>query len=227
MEKIKCLVVDDEELARSLLISYIDRLDFLTLVGSFESPLEALKIMRKETVDLLFLDIQMPDIKGTEFAKMIPPETRVIFTTAYSEYALDGYELNALDYLLKPITFERFLVAVNKIQSKNESLDPENTLTIKSGYDLYKVKYEDILYIKSDSEYVVYFTTDRKILSNQSLASLDKILPDDQFMRVHRSYIINRKKVTGLKGKELLIDTNEIPVSAQYFEKVKGELFGM
>ena len=183
--------------------------------------------MRKETVDLLFLDIQMPDIKGTEFAKMIPPETRVIFTTAYSEYALDGYELNALDYLLKPITFERFLVAVNKIQSKNESLDPEDTLTIKSGYDLYKVKYEDILYIKSDSEYVVYFTTDRKILSNQSLASLDKILPDDQFMRVHRSYIINRKKVTGLKGKELLIDTNEIPVSAQYFEKVKGELFGM
>ncbi len=227
MEKIKCLVVDDEELARSLLISYIDRLDFLTLVGSFESPLEALQIMRKETVDLLFLDIQMPDIKGTEFAKMIPPETRVIFTTAYSEYALDGYELNALDYLLKPITFERFLVAVNKIQSKNESLDTEDTLTIKSGYDLYKVKYEDILYIKSDSEYVVYHTLERRIMSNQSLASLEKVLPSDRFIRVHRSFIVNKIKVTGLKGKELLIDTNEIPVSAQYFEKVKRELFGM
>ena len=227
MEKIKCLVVDDEELARSLLISYIDRLDFLTLVGSFESPLEALQIMRKETVDLLFLDIQMPDIKGTEFAKMIPPETRVIFTMAYSEYALDGYELNALDYLLKPITFERFLVAVNKIQSKNESLDTEDTLTIKSGYDLYKVKYEDILYIKSDSEYVVYHTLERRIMSNQSLASLEKVLPSDRFIRVHRSFIVNKKKVTGLKGKELLIDTNEIPVSAQYFEKVKRELFGM
>lgn len=227
MEKLKCLVVDDEELARALLESYIAKLHFLELVGSAEGPVDAMNLMRETKVDILFLDIQMPEIKGTDFAKMIPPETRVIFTTAYSEYALDGYELNALDYLLKPITFERFLVAVNKIQSKNESLDPENTLTIKSGYDLYKVKYEDILYIKSDSEYVVYFTTDRKILSNQSLASLDKILPDDQFMRVHRSYIINRKKVTGLKGKELLIDTNEIPVSAQYFEKVKGELFGM
>lgn len=225
MEKLKCLVVDDEELARALLENYIAKLDFLELVGSAEGPVEALNLMRETKVDLLFLDIQMPEIKGTDFAKMIPSETQIIFTTAYSEYALEGFELNALDYLLKPITFERFLKAVNKAKTKDETKTTEDTLTIKSGYDLHKIKYTDIRYIESDSEYVNYHTTNKKIMSNQSLKALEKVLPSSLFIRVHRSYIVNREMVTGLKGRDLLLGDVEIPVSDSYYDVVKNELF--
>lgn len=225
MEKLKCLVVDDEELARALLESYIEKLDFLELVGSAEGPVEAMNIMREKKVDLLFLDIQMPEIKGTDFAKMVPSDTQIIFTTAYSEYALEGFELNALDYLLKPITFERFLKAVNKAKPTGEIKTTAETLTVKSGYDLHKLKYADIRYIESDSEYVNYHTADKKIMSNQSLKALEKVLPSSLFIRVHRSYIVNREMVTGLKGRDLLLGDVQIPVSDSYYEVVKGELF--
>ena len=221
---INCLVVDDEELARALLETYIDKLDYLACVGSAESPIEAMNLMQKISVDLLFLDIQMPEIKGTDFAKMVPSRTKIIFTTAYSEYALQGYELNALDYLLKPITFERFLMAVNKVRSEDAG-PHEDAMTIKSGYELHKVKYADIRYIESDSEYVFYYTTDKKIMSNQSLKALEKILPNDSFLRVHRSYIVNKNFVTGLKGRDLLLSENIIPVSDSYYENVKLNLF--
>lgn len=226
MQKIKCFVVDDEELARALLTAYISKLDFLELVGTAANPLEALEILKGGSVDLLFLDIQMPEIKGTAFAKMIPSTTKIIFTTAYSEYALEGYELNVLDYLLKPITFERFLNAVNKMETKTEQVLTEGTLAIKSGYDLHKIKYIDIIYIESDSEYVIYYTTSgKKIMSNQSLKSLEKKLPSSLFMRVHRSYIVNKNKVTTLKGRDLLLSDITIPVSDSYYEVVKKDLF--
>ena len=224
MAIIKCLVVDDEELARTLIATYIGKLDFLELVGTAENPLEALKIMKEQQVDLLFLDIQMPELKGTVFAKTVSENTKIIFTTAYSEYALVGYDLNALDYLLKPITFERFLTAVNKFNI-NTVNEVEESMTIKSGYDLYKVKYADIKYIESDSEYVIYHTTEKKIMSNQSLKLLEKLLPKSSFLRVHRSYIINKNFVTGLKGRDLLLSEDVIPVSDSYFETVKKELF--
>lgn len=225
MEKLKCFVIDDEELARALLESYIAKLDFLVLAGSAEGPVEAAGLMRNIKVDLLFLDIQMPEMKGTDFAKMIPSDTQIIFTTAYSEYALEGYELNALDYLLKPITFERFLKAVNKAKIADETKTTDQAITVKSGYDLYKLKYADIRYIESDSEYVNYHTADRKIMSNQSLKALEKILPGSLFIRVHRSYIVNRQMVTGLKGRDLLLGDVEIPVSDSYYERVKEALF--
>ncbi len=226
MEKIRCLVVDDEELARALLESYIAKLDFLELAGSAEGPIEAINLIRETSVDLLFLDIQMPEIKGTDFAKMISAETQIIFTTAYSEYALEGYELNALDYLLKPITFERFLTAVNKAKNSTYRIQDDETITIKSGYDLHKVKYSDIRYIESDSEYVIYHTTtDKKIMSNQSLKTLEELFPKTFFLRVHRSYIVNKSFVTGLKGRDLLLSEDVIPVSDSYFALVKNELF--
>ncbi|WP_339714010.1 LytTR family DNA-binding domain-containing protein [uncultured Kriegella sp.] len=225
MEKIKCLVVDDEELARNLLEAYIGRIDFLSCAGSVESPLEAMQVMREISIDLLFLDIQMPEIKGTDFAKMIAPTTQVIFTTAYSEYAVEGFELNALDYLLKPITFERFLKSVSKIKPEAKFPVQEGTITVKSGYDLHKLKYADILYIESDSEYVIYYSAEGKLMSNQSLKSLENVLPKDNFMRVHRSYIINKKKVSALKGRDLIIGNVSIPVSARYFDLVRQELF--
>ncbi|WP_339836981.1 LytTR family DNA-binding domain-containing protein [uncultured Maribacter sp.] len=224
MNSINCIVVDDEELARALLISYIEKLDFLNLVGEAENPLVALQLMKEYDVDVLFLDIQMPEIKGTDFAKMVDSNTKIIFTTAYSQYALEGYELNAVDYLLKPITFERFVTAVNKVKS-NKTLEKSNAITIKSGYDLHKVKYEDILYVVSDSEYVTFHLSDKKIISNQRLKVLEQELPSSMFMRVHRSYIINKSSVTGLKGRDLLLSDVIIPVSDSYYEHVKQELF--
>lgn len=223
MNTIKCVVIDDEELARALLKSYIDKVDFLEMVNDFENPVDAMQVIKNNTIDIIFLDIQMPELKGTDFAKMIDSSTKVIFTTAYSEYALEGFELNALDYLLKPITFERFLQAVNKFNIEDELI--EDTLTVKSGYDLHKLKYEDILYVESDSEYVNFHTTGRKIMSHQTLKSLEKTLPPSTFMRVHRSFIVNKKKVSALKGRDLLIADTEIPVSDSYFEAVKKELF--
>ncbi|MFS4446440.1 LytR/AlgR family response regulator transcription factor [Maribacter sp. 2307UL18-2] len=224
MAKIKCVVVDDEELARTLLSTYIDKLDFLELVGSAENPLEVIHLMKETPVDLLFLDIQMPELKGTDFAKTVGSDIKIIFTTAYSEYALEGYELNALDYLLKPITFERFLKAVQKFEFPSEKKTPDS-FTIKSGYDLHKVSYSEILYMESDSEYVTYHLADRKIMSNQRLKGLEKELPAHLFIRVHRSYIVNRSKVTGLKSRDLLLGEVKIPVSDSYYEKVKEELF--
>ncbi|SFR72658.1 LytR/AlgR family response regulator transcription factor [Maribacter stanieri] len=224
MNSINCIVVDDEELARALLITYIKKLDYLNLVGQAENPLEALQLMKEHDVDVLFLDIQMPEIKGTDFAKMVDSNTKIIFTTAYSQYALEGYELNAVDYLLKPITFERFVTAVNKVKP-GKIIEKTDTITIKSGYDLHKVKYEDILYVVSDSEYVTFHLGDKKIISNQRLKALEQELPSSMFMRVHRSYIINKNSVTGLKGRDLLLSDVIIPVSDSYYDQVKEELF--
>ncbi|MDO6737441.1 LytTR family DNA-binding domain-containing protein [Wenyingzhuangia sp. 2_MG-2023] len=223
----KCVVIDDEELARMLLKSYIDQLDFLEFVKEFENPLEAMATLKSGTIDVVFLDIQMPEIKGTDFANMIPQNTKIIFTTAYSEYAIKGFELNALDYLLKPITFERFLKAVSKLESNiaKKEINNKTTLTVKSGYDLHKLNIDEILYIESDSEYVIFHTSNKKIMSNQSLKSLEKTLDAAIFMRVHRSFIVNITKVTTLKGRDLILTDILIPVSDSYYENVKKELF--
>ncbi|SRX74388.1 LytR/AlgR family response regulator transcription factor [Aequorivita antarctica] len=224
MHKIKCIVVDDEELARKLIKTYIQKVDSLECVATFENPLEALSLLKSSKIDLLFLDIQMPDIKGTDFAELInTTDTRIIFTTAYSEYALKGFELNALDYLVKPITFKRFLSAVERLPKQESS--EENYIIIKSGYDLHKVLYQDIIFIESDSEYVNYHLENgKKIMANQSLGKLESILPNT-FLRVHRSYIVNKEKVTGLKNRELLLSKEKIPVSDSYYNAVKKDLF--
>lgn len=221
----KCIIIDDEELARGLLKSYVEKLDFLELVGSFENPLDALDCLKKGDVKLVFLDIQMPEIKGTDFAKLIPPTTKIIFTTAYSDYALEGYDLNAIDYLLKPIGFQRFLQAVQKIKPDVAPANTEKTITVKSGYDLFKLKIEEITHIESDSEYAVFYTSAKKIMSLQSLKSLEKTLDASVFLRVHRSFIVNKNKVTGLKGRDLSLGKIIIPVSDSYYELVKRELF--
>lgn len=223
----KCVIVDDEELARMLIKSYVDKVDTLQLIGSFESPLDALNTIKSEGVDLVFLDIQMPELKGTDFAKILPESTRIIFTTAYSEYALEGYELNALDYLLKPISFDRFVKAVNKLEvgSPPTADSTEDTLVIKSGYDLHKIKVDEITHIESNNEYVMYYTPSQKVMSHQTLKSLEKTLDASKFMRVHRSYIINKTKVTSLKGRDLLLGDITISVSDSYYENVKKALF--
>ena len=222
---LKCVVIDDEELARKLIESHILKLDFLELVGSYENPLQALDYIQRNPVDVVFLDIQMPEIKGTDLVKMLPDSAKIIFTTAYSDYAIKGFELSALDYLLKPIGFERFLQAVQKIKRDTASVFLDS-ITVKCGYDLFKIKYDDITHIESDSEYAIFHTAAKKIMTLQSLKSLEKSLDPAVFIRVHRSFIVNRTKVTGLKSRDLSLGTIQIPVSDSYYELVKKELFG-
>ncbi len=224
MKKLRCIIVDDEELARTLLTTYVAKVAHMELLASFENPLHALSYLKENEVDLVFMDIQMPELKGTDFAELIINDNiKVIFTTAYSEYALKGFELNALDYLAKPITFKRFLAAINKFPVVSK--EAETSLVIKSGYDLHRVLFHDMLYIESDSEYVNYhFQDGKKIMANQSLSKLLNELPS-QFIRVHRSYIVNKNKVTSLKGRSLMLSNTEIPVSDSYFEAVKNTVF--
>ncbi|SDR67645.1 LytR/AlgR family response regulator transcription factor [Christiangramia echinicola] len=224
MSSISCIIIDDEELARRLLDTYASKLAHLNCLGTFENPLEALSFIKSNPVDLIFLDIQMPQLKGTDFAELILNSgIRVIFTTAYSEYALQGFELSALDYLLKPISFKRFVNAVEKYPENQP--DEQETIVIKSGYDLHKILLKDIIYIKSDSEYVHYYLeNDKKIMALQSLTKLLSSLPA-YFLRVHRSYIVNSHKVTGLKGRDLLLSDQIISVSDSYYETVKNKLF--
>lgn len=224
MKKLRCIIVDDEELARTLLTTYVAKVTHMELLASFENPLHALSYIKENEVDLVFMDIQMPELKGTDFAELIINDNiKVIFTTAYSEYALKGFELNALDYLAKPITFKRFLAAINKFPVVSK--EAETSLVIKSGYDLHRVLFQDMLYIESDSEYVNYhFEDGKKIMANQSLSKLLNELPS-QFIRVHRSYIVNKNKVTSLKGRSLMLSNTEIPVSDSYFETVKDTVF--
>jgi len=227
MTAIKCVIIDDDELARQLLENYVEKVAFLSWQGSFENPLDGLSFLKENPVDLLFLDIQMPEIKGTDFAQLITKAgPRIVFTTAYSEYALEGFELNVLDYLLKPITFKRFLSAVEKFPRESAVADASNEhIVIKSGYDFHRVSPEEILYIESDSEYVHYhLEKGSRITANQSLSKLSSSLPE-AFLQVHRSYIVNGQKATGLKGRDLLIGGRAIPISDRYYEKVKAALF--
>ena len=224
MKQLKCLVVDDEELARILLKTYIQKMDNLALIGTTENPLEALELLDNQEVDLLFLDILMPELSGIEMAKLINPKTRIIFTTAYSEYAMTGFDLNVLDYLLKPITFERFQQAIEKAKDYFQISNQGETIIIKSGYDLHKIRLDEILFIEGSSEYVIFQTLSKRIMSYQTLKSLELSLPSQQFMRVHRSYIVNKIKVNALKNKELLIGNFKIPVSETYLEEVRKYL---
>lgn len=224
MKQFKCLVVDDEELARILLKTHIEKLKNLSLIGSFENPLDALQVLQNQDVDLLFLDIQMPELNGTTVAKIVNPKTRIIFTTAYPQYALSGFDLNVLDYLLKPITFDRFEQAIEKAKNYFLNSSHDETIIVKSGYDLHKIRFENILFIEGSSEYVTFQTYDKRIMSYQTLKYLETSLPK-QFMRVHRSYIVNLTKVKSLKSRELCIENFNIPVSETYIEEVKKSMF--
>ena len=240
MTELTCLIVDDEELARTLLENYIGRLPYLKLVDKCSNPIEALQILQHQSVDLIFLDIQMPEMIGTDFLKTLSQKPMVIFTTAYAEYALEGYELNVVDYLLKPFPFERFLQAVNKASGlaklKNietamstiplqSTVVDKNYILIKSEHKIHRIFHEDIQYIQSMREYVAYYTPKGRILSLGSLKKLDIDLPKDQFIRVHKSYIISKSKVSILEGNMVHIGEEKIPIGASYREEVLKLLF--
>lgn len=232
---IHCLVVDDEELARTLLKNYIARLPHLNLVGEHKAPFDALQTLRTTPVDLIFLDIQMPELTGTEFLKSLTAKPLVVFTTAYPDYALEGYALDVVDYLLKPFGFDRFLQAVNKASerlrllqlSSGESPVPDKDyVLVKSEHRLLRVKLDDILYIESMAEYVAFHTeSSGRILSLMSLKSLEGELPSDRFIRIHKSFMVAVAKVAGMEGNQVLIAKMKLPIGASYREEVVRRVF--
>jgi DNA-binding LytR/AlgR family response regulator len=231
--KIKCLIVDDEELARQLLELFAGKMSQLEVVGSCKDPLEAMQILQQEPVDLIFLDIQMPELTGIQFLRSLPKPPAVILTTAYPEYALEGYELNVVDYLLKPFSFERFVQAVNKALDRigrpnfpnAETSEEKDYLLVPSEHKVFRIPYADILYIQSMREYVAFYTEEGRVLSLNSLKKLEVELPALRFVRVHKSYIVAIDKVRTLEGNLLHVGKEKIPIGASYREEVLRRVF--
>ncbi|MBB6464038.1 LytR/AlgR family response regulator transcription factor [Flammeovirga kamogawensis] len=227
-----CLIVDDEQLARNLLSAFVAKVPFLNEVGSCKSPLQAMEIMRSEAIDILLVDIQMPELSGIDFVKSLAVKPVVIFTTAYSEYAVQSYELDTIDYLLKPFSFERFMKAINKgvefLVLKNQTIETvnnEEVFFVKGDQKIHKLFTKDIFYIEGLKEYVSFFVKDKqRIISLNSLTKLERELEKYQFIRVHRSYIVNLNHVTAFETHALWIDDKEIPIGKTYRESVKKKI---
>ena len=228
--KITCVIVDDEPMALNLVESYVDKTPFLELKQKCSSAIEALEFIKTEPVDLLFLDIQMPDLTGLEFSKMLPKDTRVIFTTAFDQYALEGIKVEALDYLLKPFDYAEFLVAANKankwfslIKGKQHNVvsDEKEFLFVKSEYKQLRIKLEDVLYFEGLKDYIKIWIkgNPKPILTLMSLKSLEEELQETKFMRVHRSYIISLKNIEEIERSQIIINNKRITVSEQYKPK--------
>lgn len=236
---ITCLIIDDEQPARELLQSYISKIPDLELIDSCKSPLDALSLIQEQSIDLLLLDIQMPDLKGTELLRCITgKQPLVIFTTAYQEYAIEGYELDVVDYMLKPISFDRFLKGIQKVLEHKQWMEyklqnmPSKATTIEKDYivlkanqKLYRVQLNDILYIEGMKEYVVFYTTKQKLVIHASLKSLETRLPQDEFLRVHKSYIVNKNKVSNMFGNQLAIGDKYIPIGYSYKRFIVNQIF--
>ena len=238
--KIKCLIVDDEQHARRLLADYLSKMPEMELARECKNAMEAIQILREGNIDLMLLDIQMPDLTGVELLRSLSKKPVVIFTTAYKEYALEGYELDVVDYMLKPIAFERFVQGINKaarfIQLKKSNKDPDTVvanlstpspeiINLKADYKIYRVRVDDILYIEGLKEYVTFYTTSRKYIVLESLKRLEETLPQEKFKRVHKSYIVNVHMIDALYGNMLEIGKTEIPIGKSYADSVKSSLF--
>lgn len=226
---LNCIIIDDEPLARKGLKEYVADIDFLNLEGEFDNPLKATALLNTRNIHLLFLDIQMPKITGLEWMKTIQHPPQVIFTTAYPQYALDGFELNAIDYLVKPISFDRFYKAVLKakeyfeVRSKNAVLQ-QNTAAqhffIKADNKLVKICFDEILYVEALQNYVCIHTTDKKYITYLTFRSVEEYLPADRFIKTHKSYIVSSSKIDSIEGNELLIHNNRVPISRQLKDEV-------
>lgn len=225
MTPVRCCVIDDEPLAVRLIASYVQRTPVLELCGTFHSASEAVRPIIDGDIDIVYLDIEMPQINGIEFAKIIPPACRIIFTTAYDRYAVQGFRVNAVDYLLKPVSYEEFLEATNRavkaIQAAAAtppSAPRREFLLVKSEYRLIQVRISDILYIEGLKDYIKIFVSgqSKAILTLMSMKAIEQALPAGEFMRVHRSYIVNTSRISIIERNHIIIGDNPIPVSESY-----------
>jgi two-component system, LytTR family, response regulator len=227
---ISCLIIEDEPLARNLMTEYVNKVPYLRLIKACSNPITALEILRNEPVDLLFLDIQMPELTGISLLKTLSNRPFVILTTAYSQYALEGYELDVVDYLLKPITFERFLKAVDKVSQRTNAAVAHSVVPkadaggatsptyvfVKDGTKLVKVFFDDILYVEGMKDYVTINTVNQKITTLQRLKVLEEQLPADKFFRIHHSFIVAIRAIDAVHKGEVTIGNRQIPISESY-----------
>ncbi len=224
----KVIIVDDEPRAIDLLKGYLKHFNNMELVGTFRNGLKAFEFISKETVDLVFLDINMPHITGISLSKMIDTNTKIIFTTAYSEYAVESYEVQAIDYLLKPISLERFTKAISKIltqtnKNKIKNVDYDALIFIKSGSKTYRIKPDEIYFIEKDGNYSTYHLKDKRIVSRESILELLSNLPS-YFLQVHKSFVINCKKAISLNKDTIHINKKNIPLGNSFKKKAKEVL---
>lgn len=235
--KISCIVVDDEPLALEVLSSFIARIPYLVLEGQYTDPFFAMEHLRKKKVDLLFVDIQMPDISGIELVKTLNNPPKIVFTTAYSSYAIEGFNLNAMDYLLKPIAFDRFLVAVNKVRDymelseaaqevhQPEEKDVPEYMFVKSNYKDIKINFNEVLYIEGSEDYIKIHTTTKKVMTLLSMKGVMEKLPENQFIRIHRSFIVAIDKIESKSNERITIVKQSLPIGASYLNEVSKRLY--
>ncbi|MEO7314566.1 MAG: LytTR family DNA-binding domain-containing protein [Ginsengibacter sp.] len=238
-KRINCLLVDDEPPALDVLKSYISSVSSLELAGTCNDGLEAMDLLREKSIDLLFLDIQMPYLLGTDLVRTLKNPPKVIFTTAYRKFAIEGFELNAVDYLLKPISFERFLKAVNKVMETNLRLSGSNDIpsahqntslndfiNLRADRKNIKVPLDDILYVESLKDYIKVVTKTKNIVTKQSISSLEEALRGKQFMRIHRSFLVALNKIESFTSDTVEISSHELPISRMYRHEVEKMLHG-
>lgn len=231
----RCLLIDDEPPALQVLQSHIDQISGLEIVGMCSNAVEAIDLLHRKTVDLMFLDIKMPKILGTEFLRSLSHPPKVIFVTAYREYAVDGFELEAVDYLVKPVSFERFLKAINRLKRSSEeetalehkqyTANPDAFIYLKIDRIRQKIFLKDILYVESWKDYVtIHFTNRKQLQVKQTISAIENMLSEQMFLRVHRSYIVSLKKITGYNSTSVRLDATEIPVGRFYKQNVSRQL---
>ena len=227
---IKCVIKDDEPLAIKVVENHLKEFQNFEVIETFNNPIEALPLLEKGAVDVLFLDINMPKMNGLDFANTLNSKMNIVITSAYREYAVESYDLNVLDYLVKPIPFNRFLKTINKITQqvylqkgiqKEEDSSNESFIFLKVDKKLVKIKFEDILYVESLKDYIKVFTTSGNYLVHKSLTSMTEELPDSNFIRIHRSYTIAIDKVKSVEGNLIEITTNKIPIGRKYVHHAK------
>lgn len=227
--KINCVIIDDEPLAINVIKNHLQEFQNITIVETFNNPLEAINTLEKEAIDVLFLDINMPKMSGLEFLKNIPVKPHVIITTAYREFAAESYDLDVLDYLVKPIPFPRFLKSINKLTQqlhlnqniKNIHATEDSYIFLKVDKKLVKVKYDNLLYIESLKDYIKVCTTDGNYIVHKSLTSITEELPNNNFLRIHRSYTIAIDKVNSVEGNSVDINNKRIPIGRKYINNTK------
>jgi DNA-binding LytR/AlgR family response regulator len=231
--KLTCLIIDDEPVARKGLEEYVNEIEFLHLAGQCENAVKATRYMNEETIDLIFLDIHMPKLSGIDFLKNLRNPPLVIFTTAYSDYALEGYSLDVVDYLVKPITFERFLKAAQKAHEVHqlkklafEHRTSSDYFFVKCEGKLEKVNYDEVKYVESLQNYVIIHTPSKKLITYMTLNSLENQLPKDQFLKVHKSFIVSIRGVKAIDGNEILIGESRIPISRNLKDQVVNRIIG-
>lgn len=234
---LRCVIVDDEPLARDGLTAYVNQLDFLQLIGSASNPIELTELLSQQIVDLIFLDIQMPIMNGIDFLKMTPNPPMVIITTAYPSYALEGFQLDVIDYLLKPITFNRFFKATTKAKDYFQLLHSSASSTSKANSSLdsffvkcdqkyEKIYFDDILFIQAMQNYVTIHTKQRKYITLMFLKNVEQNLAGQDFLRVHKSFIVSLSKIDGIEKTKILIQSHQIPISRNFRPQVMQRILG-